>query len=541
MNIKKINKVLIYTLLVFSLFTFSVYPKSHAKYFDEDEALFYALELDKLFIGENDTISYVSGTNYSKAKYLFTFNSSNLLKDGESVSYRIVVDNVCSIDSVSHKGTKNGNEATVKLTANTDDEIMVNYSCNVEDIIEVDSGIEFVKSGFKIYETYQPDNIEYLYTKGSEKIALSVYHDKDHYPLPTGIISVDKKTLTLPKDAINKYDTFVSWINDYGNKYGAAYTSDLLAYVQSVYSDETAILNKELSLRGIVVTSDANGDYTYEFKDSVIGYARTYYSYNRYNKYYMYFTDLAMTDDQATELLVYYFNTYIYPSDSETATKVLNYINSRGGINKLIKGTTKIPGITFNTVEKVVIISDNILNIIKASESSPVFANHGANELDMINSIIAGLTSNYSFITDAVISYITSSPDCYEFGAYWSKINEAFDKYFVITPVTQDGEGNNVTHNPILFHIYSPYVESDATTHVNYVTATELISGMEVKVEYSISDKEGLKTTLTSINTATGKTLTFEDAMFTTSGTYNDGYYTSVVTASTITISFIIE
>lgn len=531
MNIKKINKVLIYTLLVFSLFTFSVYPKSHAKYFDEDEALFYALELDKLFIGENDTISYVSGTNYSKVKYLFTFNSSNLLKDGESVSYRIVVDNVCSIDSVSHKGTKNGNEATVKLTANTDDEIMVNYSCNVEDIIEVDSGIEFVKSGFKVYETYQPDNIEYLYTKGSEKIALSVYHDKDHYPLPTGIISVDKKTLTLPKDAINKYDTFVSWINDYGNKYDAAYTSDLLAYVQSVYSDETAILNKELSLRGIVVTSDANGDYTYEFKDSVIGYARTSRSLYKYS---MYFTDKSMEADDMTEVLTYYLNTYVYPDDSETVTKVLDYINSRGGIKKLINGEIKIPGLIYGAEENVVKISENILSIITASESSPVFATHTTQVFDMFDSIAAGLTGNYSFITDEVIDYLNNN--CYDFVNVWTKIDAAFSEYFVITPVI-----NEVKHNPILFHIYSPYVESDAATHVNYVTATELISGMEVKLEYNISDKESAKSDLNNINTAINKTVVLDNKMFTTSGTYNDGYYTSVVTASTITISFIIE
>lgn len=529
MNIKKINKVLIYTLLVFSLFTFSVYPKSHAKYFKEDESLFYGITLDKLFVGENDTISYVSGTNYSKVKYRFSFNGSNLLKDGESVSYRVVVDNVCSIDSSSPKGSKNGNEVTINLNANTNDEIVVYYSCNVEDLIEEDSGIDFVKSGFKVYETYQPDNIEYLYTKGSEKISLSDYYN--NYPLPTGIISDDKKTLTLPKDAINKYDTFVSWINDYGNKYGAAYTSDLLAYVQSVYSDETAILNKELSLRGITVTSDANGDYTYVLQDSVIGYARTARSLYKYS---MYFTDKSMEADDMTEVLTYYLNTYVYPDDSETVTKVLDYINSRGGIKKLINKEIKIPGLTYGEEENVVKISENILSIIIASESSPVFAIHTTQVFDMFDSIAAGLTGNYSFITDEVVDYLNDN--CYDFVNMWIKIDAAFSEYFVITPVI-----NEVKHNSILFHIYSPYVESDATTHVNYVTATELISGMEVKVEYSISDIEGLKTTLTNINTATGKTLTFEDAMFTTSGTYNDGYYTSVVTASTITISFIIE
>lgn len=538
MNLKKINKVLIYTLLVFSLFTFSVYPKSHAKYFKEDESLFYGLNLNKLFIGENDTISYVSGTNYSTVKYRFSFNRSTLLKsDDDSLNYKIVVDDVCSIDSVSGDGSKsiNGNTATIKFTDNTESEIIVYYSCSVDDLLVNESDLDFVTSSFKVYETYKPDNIEYLYTKGSDKILLSDYYEK--YPLPTGIISDDKKTLTIPNIALNKYDTFTSWLSEYANTYGSAYTSDLSAYIETVYNDEDTILDTSLSLRGISVTNDSSKDqYVYELEDNVIGYARTSRSYNKNN---MYFSDKNMTDDEITEVLTYYLNTYVYPDDSETATKVLEYILNKGGINKLISGECKIPGLIYGAEEDVVNISTNILSIITASESSPVFATHTTQIFDMFDSIAAGLTSNYSFITDAVIDYLNNN--CYDFVNLWIKTGEAFNEYFVITPVTQDSDGNDITHNSILFHIYSNYIESDETTHVNYVTATELISGMEVKVEYSIDDIESAKSDLNTINTTINKEVTLDDNMFTISGTYNDGYYTSVVTDSTITISFVIE
>lgn len=531
MNIKRINKVLIYTLLVFSLFTFSVYPKSHAKYFKEDESLFYGITLNNMFKGVNDQISYLSGTNYKNAKFTFKFDRSTMLKNNESLKYKIVVYNNCTIDKVVTKGSKsvNNNIATITYNDNNDDQIQIQYSCNIDESIVQDSGIDFVYTNYKVYETYQPDNIEYLYMRGSYKISLDNYYQL--YPLPSGVISDDKKVLILPKDSNNKYKTFTSWISDYANQYGADYLNILQNYIQTKYLDEVTILNTTLSLPGITVEFDSTtNEYKYTLDDNVIGYARTKYANYKNN---MYFTDDNLTSEKLNEIFIYYLENFVFPDDDIIKNKVVEYINNKGGIYKLYKGEIKIPGVVYYPESDLITISQNIMDIITASESSPVFATHG-NKFDMFDSVVAGLTSNYSFITDAVIDYLNNN--CYDFVNMWMKTAEVFDEYFVIIP-----EIEGVRQNPILFHIYSPYVESDPTTHVNYVTATELISGMEVKVEYNISDIQGLKTTLTNINNATGKTLTFADRMFTTSGTYNDGYYTSVVTGSTITISFIIE
>ena len=72
---------------------------------------------------------------------------------------------------------------------------------------------------------------------------------------------------------------------------------ELVEYIKTVYKDEASILDTNLSLRGISVTYNSTTDeYVYELLDSAIGYARTHYSYSKFNTY---FTDKSMTDEVA--------------------------------------------------------------------------------------------------------------------------------------------------------------------------------------------------------------------------------------------------
>lgn len=531
---KKI-KVLIYTLLVFSLFAFAIYPKSHAKYIKEDESLFYGMNLYNLFIGDNNTISTQNTSTYETVKYKFNFDRSNYLtSNDESVSYRIVVNSDCNITRVETKGTKSfsNNTATIKYNktdnnnGNYEDTIYVYYTCSVSDLLVTESNNEVVSTSFKVYETYKPDNIEYLYTKGANKLLLDEYLEL--YPLPTGTISSDKKTLTLPSVAEDKYDTFISWINQYAQKYGADYATAISSYVTNTYKNESDILNINLKLNGLNITTQ-NNNFIYTLDESFIGYARTYLSPNKYN---VYFSDFSMTNSKVDELFEYYLNTYVFPGESTTIETIMNFIEERGSIGDVIKGNLIIPGLTYFNDKQYIKISDNILNIIAASKSSPAYALYGE-MFDMFDSIAAGLTSNYSFITNEVIDYLNNTSSCFEFVDYWYTTGTAFNKYYVITPII-----NEVEQTPILFHIYSNYDANDSTTHVNYVTATQLTSGMEVVLESN--DVSELKNAINSINTKLNIDKPVNDTMFTTSDTYSN-YYTSVINGNNIKITFVLE
>lgn len=543
MNIKKINLVLLYTLFIFSLFTFSVYPKSHAKYFKEDVPLVYKIGLVGLYRGQNETSAFATGTTYDKAVYQFNFDRSTLVKDeAEYVSYRVVVDEVCNIESVSSTYASstsiNGNEATIEYSKNDNnaDNIVVKYSCDVKDLIVTGTnGLNYINTDYEIYETYHPDKIEYLYMYGLGGVTyISLDNFYERYPIPEGIISEDKKTLKIPKAAENKYETFTVWVDEYVSTYLTdAYDKSVVKnYILDTFVDEASILGETLVLKGLEKEHN-DENYVYVIDANLIGYAKTADAELPTN---MYFSNPSADAEVLTNIFTYYLENYLYPNDSDSVKKVIDYVNSCGGVASIIKDSSiTIAGLTYDSEEGLLRVSKNILIIINSINSDVVEIPHVSSSLQMMKSFNEAITYAYpDFIDQSVLDHIGTYET--EIQTYRKKIDGAFDVYVIVDmPDVTNEDGTETTYEPLLFHMYSNYVETDTATHYNYVEVIQLVGDMVVEMTYSLEpttdDYDGVDdmiTDLASIDTALGQTHDFDTLVLTptdTDGNYIDGTY----------------
>lgn len=520
MNLKKTNKVLCITLLIFSAFTFATYQTSQSKYIKDEDSLFYSLRLENLYIGENRSLALTSGNNYKKVNFKVSFNRSKQMVDSDTMdTYTFSVkQSSCNITKVVSKGTTKitGNSAKISYSSKGEEKIDVIYSCNVEDIVKNISGEEYLYTSFEVSEVFSPENKKFLYTDGESVMSLSDYYER--YPIPTATISDDLKTLTLPVDQGDKYLEIENWINLFATTYATEYASDLTKYFKTVYASEADVINLSKSLRGLTISKGGdefnNEIYIYTLDDNFAGYARTEVK-SPVNNYMMYFSNPDLSKSEAEEIFNYYLDRYLYSKTSKEYNDIQTYLNKVGGIGTIILDPTKkIAGISYYPEKQQIIIDENILIIVDSVLNKKIKIEYDtSNALKMFIALSGSLSTAYPDMNSNIITAIQN--DMKVFNSV-TQTNKAFSDYFYYT------SGSDY----VLLRIYSNGSEC------NYAILEEIKSGNDIELEFLKTRTDlfnYIKTTLGYIDTSLGTLYAnqFTEDMLLASGTY--GIFTITV------------
>ena len=552
MKNKKVNKIIIYTLIVFGISSFSCFPKSYSKYIKEETPIRYYVGIDKLYIGEIETIRLSSSTSYEYVQHEFSFNRSQSMKDYDTRQEIIIeiAEPTCEITNVSSKGsvTKNNNIATITYSPSDpiDDKISVNYRCRVNDITITENEIDYIASNVLIYDQFLPSNENYLYLKGKFKELLSTY--KFNHPEPSTELTFDSRNLVIPASYTDsKYEAFKNWlIAEYGSTHNNQYDQEILKYVRKVYNSDSDITDVSKNLKGLSVRYDQDSDsFIYQIDDNFIGYARTYYAYEGPGIFLKaVFINNSLNDSELNEMFESYLQEYSTYNPNQIDI-IMNYISHYGSLNYIIKPETDgsyktIPGFEYNSGTQEIQIEDSLYYIALSHHDKKIYIKRAlASEMyffykkvlpvayrdlpvDMLN-----LLKSNSNILKTVMKYTDSNPD-------------EFSEYFVVK--------NNETNDYVLVNIYSIISEGMNCVEVielgnkpSNIEMTKVDNKLNVTVTLDNQDTDVAKTNLTDIVTkldsyfGTNYKNEIDDSLFIGNSTTN---ITSVIDGNNITITY---
>lgn len=365
-NLKRVNKILIFTLLIFSIFALASYSKSASKYFQDKDSIVFDTNLVSLYHntgGDTVSLSIIKDkSDRNKATYLYTFlrNKEAFFEDeinnniGEE--YTIIVDSDCTITSVT-SGKKSydlpsniKNKYTLKFNDAPQDEekINVEYSCPV-DLNTIDD----IETNINIREKIEGDNSDFLYLYYNSKITKEEYRkiidDKgivmnyDTITIPDGTLPSEIKdsVRTWLKNYIDEYRTknkdnkdLASIIVSGGplSSHDATYNNPLEKYIYEKFGDFSDL---NLDLLGLTVTHE-NDNYVLKLDDKFVGYALTDWHYSDSLKVF-YFSSNIKNETEINEIFNYYVEKYM-ATDKDA---VYEYFNKIGGIYKFLNGEVK--------------------------------------------------------------------------------------------------------------------------------------------------------------------------------------------------------
>lgn len=370
-NLRKVNRILFFTLLVFSLFTFANYSESSSKYVIqyENPDLTYNIGFKPLYDNFVPSVKAIG----EKVEYVLEFyrtaviGDKSVKKDVLNVNLNLE-DSDCEIVSINGFKTNGGKNSykidgqnailTYKdITSNIDSKsnVSIVYSCTASTVLEKHNGVDSTKFAYEILE--EIDDVE------SFKYAGGTYYNK--YVKPAGyIISDDKRTLKITHATlIDSYaDVLTDWIDQYVSKYfdylnKSDANSNLRNYLQHIFDADVDLSQ----IKGISYDS-VTKEYTLD--DRVMSYAYTVV--NSSNPKLLYFLSLnneAKFDASTVEeMFDYYFLEY-YSEYIDSKDEIYKYIEDNKGIYAAFTGSVKIPGINVIT-NTAISISASILSII---------------------------------------------------------------------------------------------------------------------------------------------------------------------------------
>jgi len=561
MKTRFINKIIFYTVLVFCISAFSYFPKSYSKYIKDEEPAKFYVGIDKLYIGDVQTLNLRSTSTYKVANYEFQFDRSQVMKDYDT-SQQILVkveQEKCQITKIYSNGNNsiNGNEATITYTTSGTDRVIVEYSCNVSDITVTENELDLIYTNVKVYEKFMPEDVEYLYAKADGiKTLLSSYYEK--YPIPKATISDDGKTLTIPEVIDDKYTEFTTWINVINSNY----SNIIKTYIETTYNSQEDILNTTKSLKGLTYTYDStNNNHVYQIDDNFVGYARTYYYVVKPDDFVkIYYSNPNLTDDEANGILRYYLETYAinYGYTTEDINNIIQYVSKHGRHNGSLNGSlnyimkpnddstyNKIAGFTYLPEGGDIVFSSSLMSFVKASSEQKITIAFGG-KVAMFNTYSDSLAVAFDFLSEEMITILTTDTSVFP-QIYKSiiKNNETVTEKTVYSDYFTVKDSNN---NYVLVNVYSDkvntYVEVIELGVANTITVTNVDNQLNVSITLDNQDKVLSKSnvinTVAGLDSYLGTNYKDEivDGLFTESKTI--GNITSVIEENNITISYTI-
>lgn len=383
-NLLKVNKILIITLIVFSVGVFGSYSKTASKYFIQDDSdnilnMTSFMGLTKEFeptsfqiIGEKAQITVEFFRNAAA-------NDTSVTKD--EIDFTLTgMSEKCRITKVSNAVTSTGrgfyaNESNEKgpntyspvpkegeyqnnikftyndITSNIsrDTRIAVTIECDAEDILTAEGDKkDYLQISYRAVETIHTEKGE---VTNDEVFRLfgGLYYSNSKYEKPKGyIITGDRNeklilnTATLNDSIMNEWilkyvTTNFTKVNDNNNAYN--YLRNYIDYRTSW--DPNTVLG--------ISYDPANKEYT--FDDVIMSYAFTsYFAHANKRLYFIHFDDTKLTTDKVEPLFEYYYNTYYKPKYTEQENaEILQYIADNGGISSVVINGNKITGVTYRS------------------------------------------------------------------------------------------------------------------------------------------------------------------------------------------------
>lgn len=324
---KYIRFVLCFVFLFLGFVSMSVYPTSYSIFIDENNtALVYGTKLYQLYQGLLD-LNFDTTSTYKTLRMDFNLPRNVIAKENETDLYTIELSKNCEV--VTHgltilESSTNANRYQMRFGANEASK-KIQFACNVP---VNTSGVQPVDVIVKVNEQIGNEQ-SFLYKEGS-------YHMDNYYNLRSlPEIEYTLKEFVMPLDAKGKYSSFEKWIADYLDTVLTKSSDKKMVkdYVKTVYNSDATLINKSLSLMGIVMTpNEEKGIYTYRIEDNLVGYAKTK---KAVSPRYMYFT--TQDKKELDKAFQYYLGVYLKNENDFQA--VLNYLNhfSQGqGISYLL-------------------------------------------------------------------------------------------------------------------------------------------------------------------------------------------------------------
>ncbi len=370
----------------------SVYPTSHSKFVDiNDNALVYGTKLHKLYKGLMD-LTFGDYSTYKTLLLHFDIERNNIALDNEQDLYVIEIPKSCKVVTkgltiLEGTDTTNRYQTSFSGSNNTKN---IQISCNVA----VDpSGVKALNIPISVYEKIEKE-AQFLYKSASYSI--------DNYykirPLPE--IEMSTKTFVMPKDATKKFYHFKEWIKNYMNDvYPGEETlvTTVLEYVQTVYKNDSDLLNKNLDLKGIsLVYDEVSETYTYKIEDNLVGFARTYYEKN---PRYMYFSSSNSTE--INDAFDYYLSQN-YPNldDQKLIKDYINSFTDQGASYLVLPNSdgsyNQIKGIDyFYTENRQLVFDQSILDYAYSYTKKVIRVTYDSSNVVMLNGFGENLTVLY--------------------------------------------------------------------------------------------------------------------------------------------------
>ncbi len=500
-NLKLINKVLMTTLLVFSIPTFANYSKTTSKYVKDN---YVALESDISFVNPSGSanMTLLRGS-WTEIQYKLTFDRNTYVDNDK---YEVEVPSGCLIDKngISSRATStiNKNKVTLEYHDKSADQVGVTYTCQVADLngTVVDANTTKITTYAKIYETM--DDFKFLFFKGDRITTVRKPHgyvdgDKsEYYYLPD-----------IPElDAATRKKEIEDWITvTYPEANGISdMSASILEYLQSTNTD----IITSLTLSGIDVsdtTIDGQKYYVFHITDDFIGYVKTYRFRNNRDK--IYFSNANITESRANEVLDDYLK-FFYPNNedgtaSEEFIKIRTYIYDNGGIYQVIKGTGTIRGVTRGATDDEILLSENLLTFIDIfnGEEKSIEYNSQTNYTDMIYAIIDVLCLKYSYIPDTISKDTKIVSTLY---ALAQKIKKGEVSEYISYVVPE-------TNIPVLIHIFN------ANNNI-YVSAVKLSNTepivLTTRTSSAYYDITSIKEFIAKIDEENARSATLDDTLY---------------------------
>lgn len=367
-NLKKVNKILGITLIVFSLGVFANYSKTSSKYFvddldDKSDNIVNLISFKSLKYGETKgLVTYsekltnleISDIEYSIKFYRKIVNSND--EDVITDNYRVVVDNGCTITEVvtpkaptyvpNQDGSINENSKGAMYTisagdgsstdnvanltyvndvksntsegSSSNDLITVRYTCPLS-VVKRNKvgGGEETSTEFNIYEKINDESeflyLNYTYTKDFIQKVYNVLINGDR---------LEKMHIPTDDSMINFDEEFDKWVTAFGAEFSKNNTKypTITAKIRSFISakDVKNKVNQGFGLKSGASDAGANYKLMYQF-DTIASQAETYSNYvsggNTTEFPNLYFID-PMTSDEATALFRKYLKEYYTYTDA---------------------------------------------------------------------------------------------------------------------------------------------------------------------------------------------------------------------------------
>lgn len=342
---KKRIKYFILPIVIFSIFAFVDFPKSHAKYIKEEiDKVKYSTNVKKLALsGYNSGSEYIGFTTqstYQNAIFSVYIPRNNVMYDSDILdTYDITINNTqnsCYIVDGSTTGTGNADvdehdsHSTISYDTVNGGELMnLKVSCTVIDNPVIGDEYEYLYLDFTVKEQITNTNgiseEEFTYFEYQANVALSDYYRGDRKPPSDETALYTNAIAAIENNYSNLGDTYLGYIKDYFRS----------VFYAGIENDEF-IANKD-NLVGFSY-DEATG---YSFDDNFAGYAITWklYEQSTDKSAYRFYFSTSDSDDRKT-VFDYYLNTYSTDELKAYGTdKIKDYINLyNGGLDAAFEG-----------------------------------------------------------------------------------------------------------------------------------------------------------------------------------------------------------